>query len=86
MKSSGSASPSTWGPITIPKISSTTTTGGASRVGTTTTVTAARAPVRMTAKKEPSSTVIKLAPDYPCAGGADHARLQLPEGRRGRRA
>ncbi len=77
MNSSGSARPSTWGPITIPKISSTTTTGGASRFGTTTTVTAARAAVRMTAKKEASSTVIKLAPDYPCAGG---------RGRRGRQA
>ena len=29
----------------------------------------ARAAVRMTAKKEASSTVIKLAPDYPCAAG-----------------
>ena len=59
MNSSGSASPSTWGPITIPSISSTTTTGGASRRGTATTVTAASAAVRMIAKKEVSSTVIK---------------------------
>ena len=64
MNSSGSASPSTCGPTTIPRISSTTTTGGAKRRGITATVTAAIAAVRMTAKNELSSTVIKVAPDY----------------------
>ena len=38
MKSSVFAIPSTSGPITIPSISSITTTGGASRLGSATTV------------------------------------------------
>src|SRR5687768_5517012 len=41
MKSSLSARPSTSGPMTIPSISSATTTGGAHGFGTTTTITAA---------------------------------------------
>ena len=58
MNSSEWARPRTSGPITIPSISSSTTTGGASRLGTTATVTAAIAATRTIAKKEPVSTSI----------------------------
>ena len=58
MKLSEWARSRTCGPITIPMNSSRTTTGGAKRLGTTATVTAASAATGTIAKKEDVSTSI----------------------------
>ena len=58
MKLSVLAMSRTWGPTRMPSNSSTTTTGGAKRFGTTATVTAASAATMTMTKKDSVSTWI----------------------------
>jgi hypothetical protein len=79
MKSSVLAMSRTSGPIRMPRKSSRTTTGGAKRLGTTATVTAATAAITTIAKKESVSTWIPTAGrSYggPRPGGLFQARIR----------